>query len=353
MRARALQKARRLRQTQPRSRLGDDSRKAPARCTFKPLHAPASLAFVLQEGIEIAARPCLTAFVLSLNGSAITLSRELWDKGVRDAPSLRALIERERGRKFHFGAVLEYSTQNYDLRRWLRSGGIDPDRDVQTTFIPSPIIHRHLGQGGLDGYCVGEPWNSISVASGEGWIVATSSQIAPQQMEKVFLVLKEFADVRPEEHQAIVAALIEASSFCEATENRARLATILSKPEYLHLPEELIARSLLGPLAPGQDNPATDDFILYERAEANVPTRARARQIFDQVRSLPATALTRSLKPSLIPKLFREDLYRQAEESVRHSKHTASGGLQRSFTRAKFPSYSAETNSPLRLAFVG
>ena len=172
------------------------------------VHAPASLAFVIRCGIGIVARPCLTAFVLSLNGSAITLSRELWEKGVRDAASLKALIDRERAfRTYRLGAVHEFSTQHYDLRRWLCAGGIDPDRDIQMPIIPSPVIHRGLLDGHLDGYCVAEPWNSVVTESGDGWVVATASQLAPNQPEKVLLVLEKFVDERPEEHLALVAAL--------------------------------------------------------------------------------------------------------------------------------------------------
>lgn len=51
------------------------------------------MGFVIRCGIGNVPRPCLTAFVLSLNGSAITLSRELWERGVRDAKTLRKVIE--------------------------------------------------------------------------------------------------------------------------------------------------------------------------------------------------------------------------------------------------------------------
>ena len=249
-------------------------------------------------------------------------------------------------------AVLEYSTQHYDLRRWLRAGGIDPDRDVQTTFIPSPIIHRHLGPGGLDGYCVAEPWNSISVASGAGWIAATSAEIAPGQMEKVLLVLKEFEDRRPEDHQAMVAALIEASSFCESRANRRDLVRMLARHEYLDLPEEIIARSLMGPLSSGRGELPVDEFILFERREANVPRRDRARAIFDQLRQLPAAAGGRSLRPSIIAKLFREDLYRQAEERVRSTSRHPRSVVQHPSAPSASTLYSPEPDS-MRMALAG
>jgi ABC-type nitrate/sulfonate/bicarbonate transport system substrate-binding protein len=277
------------------------------------VHAPASMAFVVRCGIGIVPRPCLTAFVLSLNGSAITLSRELWERGVRDAASLREVIRADRShRTYSFGAVLEFSTQNYNLRSWLRAGGIDPDRDVRIPIIPSPVIHLGLIDGHLDGYCVAEPWNSIAVESGAGWIAATSAEIQPAQPEKVLLVLEEFAESRANEHLAMVAALIEASIFCELPANRPELVRMLCHSRYLDVSESLLARSLIGPVELGRGKEETDAFIIYHRGGANVPDRAKGKRVFQDVRSQPAAQQCRALRPDVVGRIFRDDLYRQA-----------------------------------------
>ena len=279
------------------------------------VHAPASMGFVIRCGLGTVPRPCLTAFVLSLNGSAITLSRELWERGVRDAATLREVIVADRGRRtYSFGAVLEFSTQNYTLRRWLRAGGIDPDRDVRIPIIPSPVIHRGLLDGHLDGYCVAEPWNSIAVQAGAGWIAATSAEIDPQQPEKVLLVLEDFAEEQPTEHLALVAALIEASVFCELPANRPELVRMLSHSRYLDVPAPLLANSLIGPLETGRESQEIDDFITYHRGGANIPDRAKGRRIFEEVRALPAAQQCRALRPDVIGRIFREDLYHRASE---------------------------------------
>ncbi len=277
------------------------------------VHAPASMGFVVRCGIGVVPRPCLTAFVLSLNGSAITLSKELWERGVRDAASLRAVIVADRGqRTYSFGAVLEFSTQNYNLRRWLRSGGIDPDRDVRIPIIPSPVIHRGLLDGYLDGYCVAEPWNSIAVEQGAGWIAATAAQIEAAQPEKVLLVLEEFAEQRAEEHLAMVAALVEASIFCELPANRPALVRMLAHSRYLDVSESVLARSLIGPLEMGHARAEVDDFVTYHRSGANVPDRAKGRRVFNDVRAHPSAQDCRALRPDVIGRVFREDLYHRA-----------------------------------------
>jgi hypothetical protein len=232
---------------------------------------------------------------------------------VRDAATLREVIRADRSRRtYSFGAVLEFSTQNYNLRQWLKAGGIDPDRDVRIPIIPSPVIHRGLIDGYLDGYCVAEPWNSIAVEAGAGWIAATSATISPAQPEKILLVLEEFAEQHADEHLAMVAALIEASIYCELPANRRELARILGHSRYLDMPAAILERSLIGPLETGHGEEDVEDFIVYHRHGANVPDRAKGRRVFQDVRSQPAAQQCRALRPDVVGKIFREDLYGQA-----------------------------------------
>src|SRR5215471_2879029 len=48
-------------------------------------HAPATLPFLSNIGVESDPCACVSAMVLSLQGNAITISRQLWDQGVHDA----------------------------------------------------------------------------------------------------------------------------------------------------------------------------------------------------------------------------------------------------------------------------
>src|SRR5579859_135901 len=179
-------------------------------------HAVAGIGFAATFGLGSIPCPCVTGLVLNLHGNAITLSRELWESGVRDAKTMREAIVKSRGRKvFTLGAVFPFSSHNFLLRQWLAGGGIDPDRDVRIVVVPPPQMVANLEAGHLDGYCVGEPWNSVAVQSHAGWIAATSSELDSQHPEKVLMVRDDFAAKRSEEHVALVAALIEACEFCD------------------------------------------------------------------------------------------------------------------------------------------
>jgi hypothetical protein len=110
----------------------------------------------------------------------------------------------------------------------------------------------------------------------------------------------------------MVAALIEASIFCELPANRPDLARILSRSRYLDVPAPLLAKSLVGPLETGRGEQDAEDFIIYHRHGANVPDRAKGRRVFQQVRLQPAAQQCRALRPDVVGRIFREGLYQQA-----------------------------------------
>jgi ABC-type nitrate/sulfonate/bicarbonate transport system substrate-binding protein len=120
--------------------------------------------------------------------------------------------------------VFPFSSHNFLLRAWLLAAGIHPDRDVRIVIVPPPQMAANLMAGHLDGFCVGEPWNSVALEARVGRVVATSAELAPGHPEKVLMVRREFAEQRSEEHLALVAALLMRGAFCDAPENRDELS---------------------------------------------------------------------------------------------------------------------------------
>jgi ABC-type nitrate/sulfonate/bicarbonate transport system substrate-binding protein len=283
--------------------------------------AHASMLFSIYCGIGVVRRSCLTGLLLGCNGSAITLSKELWDLGVRDAASLCEVIGKLRGKRtFTFGVVLELSSQNLNLRKWLRAGGLDPDRDVRTVVIPSSLVHDTFRAGHLDGYCVAEPWNSAAALDGSGWIPAATSEVEPNHPEKVLLVLQDFAERREEEHLRMIAALIEASRFCDAVENRPELARMLAQPQYFDVDRALLTNALVGPFESGHGRRAINDFVIYDSRRIGAPTRAKGKWVFDLVQQIGDNGSNPALRSEIISKVFREDIFRKAlkmEESMK------------------------------------
>jgi hypothetical protein len=242
--------------------------------------------------------------------------------GVRDATTLAEVIRKLKGKRtFTFGVVLELSSQNFNLRKWLHSGGLDPDRDVRTAVVPSALVHETFRAGHLDGYCVAEPWNSAAAFDGSGWTVAATSEVEPDHPEKVLLVLQDFAERREEEHLRMIAALIEAGRFCDEPQNRPELARMLSQPQYLDVDPALLANALVGPFESGHGRRMVKDFVIYDSRRAGAPTRARGKWVFDLVQKIGGNSSNPALRSEIIAKVFREDIFRKAARLAGNGVH--------------------------------
>lgn len=286
-------------------------------------HALAAMPIAATLGMGSIESPCLTALVLNLNGNAITLSRELHASSVRDAAGLREEITRLRHRKtFTFGIVSPFSSHNYLMRKWLSAAKINPDRDVRIVVVPPPQMVANLKAGHLDGFCVGEPWNSVAVQAREGWIAATSAELEPSHPEKVLMLREDVAENRGEEHLAMVAALLEACEMCEAAENRERLIPILARPEYVNVSADALRRGFESRFDFGfgkvRDVP---DFNIFHRNQANEPSGSKAAWAFQSVRSSPLCKNPSAISFALGRRIFRIDLYEKALR-LRSQSHT-------------------------------
>lgn len=281
-------------------------------------HAPAPMLWGTQLGMGCAPCDVLTALVLNLHGNAITLSRGLRPKDVQDAPSLQAVMRsRSREQRLTFGVVFSFSSHHLLLRDWLLAVGLQPDRDVRTVVVPPAQMFRNLVAGTIDGYCAGEPWNSLAVREGAGWCPAWSAAQAPGHVEKVLMVTARFAQQRAAEHAALVAALAEACAWCDEPQNRERLAEMLAGSSYLNLPARVISPTLLGLFDCGQGRTENiPDFHVFHRGDANVPSAAKAAALQHDL--VVAGLLPPSVPAGVHARLFREDLYRQA---TRHNHH--------------------------------
>ena len=276
-------------------------------------HAPAPMLWAAQLGLGCAPAEVCTGLVLSLHGNAITLSNRLRAAGVHDTASLRDEALRRRGEnKLTFGVVFPFSLHHLLLRQWLQAARLDPERDVRIAVVPPAQMFRNLAAGTLDGYCAGEPWNTLAVQQDEGWCPAWSATLSPGHLEKVLLVRTAFATKRRAEHAALIAALAAAAAWCDEPRHRSQLAGMLASPLYLNLPAKVIAPALLGRFACGQGRTeSVPDFHVFSRGDASAPTPARAAALQSEL--VAAGLVPRALaSPSLPRRLFREDLYREA-----------------------------------------
>ena len=225
---------------------------------FDAAHMLGPMTVASTLGIGHVKVPVIAPFALGLGGNAITVSISLWERMSREGAlpgadpqkqgaALRNVVTaRERAglEPLTFGMVYPFSCHNYELRYWLAACGIDPDRDVRLVVIPPPFLVDSLRAGQIDGFCVGEPWNSVAVEAGVGAIVAATTAIWPLSPEKVLGCRAEWATEHPSQLAALLRALYQASLWCDQPENHAELARKLSEPRYVGTSAELLRLSL-------------------------------------------------------------------------------------------------------------
>jgi ABC-type nitrate/sulfonate/bicarbonate transport system substrate-binding protein len=278
--------------------------------------AVSGLALAATCGWGSVASPCVTGMILNANGNGITLSNLLYAQGVSDAKSFKSFLLSDSKFKPTLGTVSPFSSHNFLLRQWLRSGGIDPNKDVRIVVVPPPQVCQNLKAGNLDGFCVGEPWNSLAVQNRLGWTVVTSVELSQGHPEKILLVREEFAEKKAEQHLALMAALLEACRWCDQPENLGEVVSLLSRPEYLNLLAKVLLPSLSGRYDYGNGRRDTvENFMVFNRDNANEPTPGKIEWIAEH---LVDNGFFKVTNPSseLCQRVFRRDLYQQARKLI-------------------------------------
>ena len=279
-------------------------------------HMLAPLPLAVTLGLSSVSVPLVNVMTLQVNGNALTLSQSLWREMEQAAPDLvasghaalvakaLAAVVRKRAAagapQVVLASVFSHSAQNYMVRLWLASGGIDPDRDVRMVVVPPPHTVAHLSGGAIDGYCVGEPWNQRAAVLGIGRIALVGPDIWKGMPEKVLGTTEAWAEMNPATLKALIKALLEACRWLDEPDNRAEAARLLSSPRYLNTPAEVLARTL--------DLP---DFHIFHRNHANFPWRSHADWFLKQMVRWGQAAPSIDIAATS-DRVYRTDLYRAA-----------------------------------------
>jgi nitrate/nitrite transport system substrate-binding protein len=288
----------------------------------------------------------VTAFSMDLNGNAITVSNDIWEKMKPYVPmenglpvhpikadSLKPVVDsfKQAGKPFKMGMVFPVSTHNYELRYWLAAGGIHPgyyaphkgdtsgtlSADALLSVTPPPQMPSTMEAGTIFGYCVGEPWNQQAVFKGIGVPVITDYEIWKNNPEKVFGVSKAWADKYPNTHIRVVKAMIRAAMWLDENNNanRVEAVKILAKSQYVGADPEVIANSMTGTFEYEKgDKRPVPDFNVFFRHNATYPYYSDAVWYLTQMRRWGQIAEMKSddWYQNTAKKVYRPDIYAQA-----------------------------------------
>jgi nitrate/nitrite transport system ATP-binding protein len=261
--------------------------------------------------------PVLTAMVTSRNGNAITLNKSFLEKGVRTLTDLKRVLEETKDETHTFGVVYPTSMHNLMLRYWLASGGIDPDQNLSLTVVPPPQMVSNLLAGNIDGYCVGEPWNSRAVKEGIGYVIATDLDIWAGHPEKVLGVREDWTNKHPETHNALVKALLEACEYCDDRRNREEILTLLARPQYVGPAAEFARPGFIDPYDTGT-GAAPENLLRFSQFHvdnANCPSRVEGLWILTQLARWGITVFPKNWV-EVLERVRRVDLYGRAAREL-------------------------------------
>lgn len=143
--------------------------------------------------------PFVSALTLSENWAAISISSQLAQQLNMDyqhntprenAQALQQVVQQ--GKTLRLAHVFQFSLHHYLLREWLSLADLD-EKSIEFYTVPPSQMVDHLQTGRIDGFCVGEPWNTAAVSSGIGQVVTNAQAIWPHGADKVLGVTQAWA----------------------------------------------------------------------------------------------------------------------------------------------------------------
>jgi nitrate/nitrite transport system substrate-binding protein len=264
-------------------------------------------------------KPMIIPFALNHNGQGITLHIKYLQQGIRKPEQLKPLVDTAKaaGTPMTFAMTFPPGTHAMWMRYWLGAGGIHPDKDVSLITIPPPQMVTNLKVDKMDGLCVGEPWNARAIFDKVGYTVATSQQIWKDHPEKVLAFTEEFAEKNPKTVKAILRAMIEASQHIDQMENREHVVEIVSRPQYINAPKEVILPRMMGQYDYGDGAPVQDDpdYMTFFDRHTNLPWKSHGLWWLSQFRRWGMVSEPPDYT-GLVNRVHRPDLYRDVAKEL-------------------------------------
>ncbi|MCU0832539.1 MAG: ABC transporter substrate-binding protein [Rhizobiaceae bacterium] len=284
--------------------------------------APMPIAFNL--GLCPLKADVIAPMALGLGGNAVTVSVMLHDAmqqasehrfsdAAAAGAALRHVVRARKAQgqpRLALAVVHPHSVHNLELRYWLAASGIAPDRDVEIVIVPPPLMADALAAGRIDGFCVGEPWNSVAVARGQGRIATVKAAIWRSSPEKVLGVRKDWAEAAPERLAALIRALYRAAQWCGDPAHHEELAALLARPEHVGVDVSLIRKGLDGRIL-ALSGDAVPHFFEPFGGAATFPWQSHALWLYSQMVRWGMVSHGAD-NAAIARRSYRPDLYRAA-----------------------------------------
>ena len=185
--------------------------------------------------------PLQTPLVLSTNQAYISLSQSLcFELGIQpedDAAHIaKKLINAHQQRPIQLAHVFHASIHHYCLREWLALADPILAKNIQLITLPPPYMVEAISQQQIDGFCVGEPWNTQAELQGYSKILLSGQQVIPQVADKVLAVTAEWAAQHPNTLNAMTSAIQRAQAELHQLEDVQAVWQMLNEAGIIQFP---------------------------------------------------------------------------------------------------------------------
>ncbi|MCK1739133.1 ABC transporter substrate-binding protein [Bradyrhizobium sp. 138] len=258
---------------------------------------------------------------LNLDSQCISVANEYADLklGV-DASPFKAALEKKKASGKAVKAAMTFPGGTHDLwiRYWLAAGGIDPDKDIETIVVPPPQMVANMKVGTMDCFCVGEPWNLQLIHQKIGYTAVNTGELWNKHPEKSFGMRAAFVDKYPKAAKALLMAVMEAQQWADKAENKAELAAIMGKRQWMNCPVEDVLDRTAGKFdygIPGKVVENSPHIMKYWRDHASYPFQSH--DLWFMTEDIRWGKYEPGFdSKALIAKVNREDMWRDAAKTL-------------------------------------
>lgn len=272
------------------------------------------LVIALNHGLGCLKTPTKVPLIINANGNAITLSKELSPDLVGKGEGLVNVVAARKAKdlpQLTFATVHPYSSHLILLNKWLLDNGVTPGVDVNIVFLPPNIAPSMLKSKSIDGFCVGEPWNSAAILDESGWCPVTSLDISEHHPEKVFAVRDSVFEHREEEVLNATKAILEACKLCQAQDYRKSLIKLLKKDRHMRDYSNAIDHSFAPEFKDGAGgSKALPHLHLFAGDRVNCPTLDKANWAIEGMKK---AGLLKNLRLENLQNSFKPELFEQLD----------------------------------------
>jgi nitrate/nitrite transport system substrate-binding protein len=207
---------------------------------YDAAHMLSAMPVAISLGLGSKPVPYTVPAIENINGQGITLAIKHKDR--RDPKDWKG---------FKLAIPFDYSMHNYLLRYYLAEHGIDPDADVQLRSVPPPEMVANLRADNIDGFLAPDNICQRAIYDGVGFLHLLSKEIWDGHPCCAFAASREFITESPNTFAALSRAILDATAYSSAPENRKQIADAIAPANYLNAPPIVLEQVLTGTYADG------------------------------------------------------------------------------------------------------